>query len=86
MSNPDTGTQELREAVADKELELFIHRYDLTERQEKELKDVVRLVLEARIAAELNRIWKTAVDNNVAGPVKWEIEDRLQALRKEVSE
>lgn len=32
---------------------------------------------------ELQRIWKTAVDHNVAGQTKWEIEDRITELKGE---
>lgn len=29
---------------------------------------------------ELNHIWKEVVNHDIAGPVKWEIEDRIAAL------
>lgn len=42
--------------------------------------DVKKEVLKGQIE-ELNRIHKEVVNNNVAGPVKWEIEDRLTSLK-----
>lgn len=41
--------EKLREEIAKKELEYFIHRYKLTERQAKELNDIVSITVEALI-------------------------------------
>jgi hypothetical protein len=35
------------------------------------------------LVEELNKVWKTAVDNNVAGQVKWYLEDRIEQLKEQ---
>lgn len=61
--NPPTNdrTQQLRQEIANKELEHFIYSYKLGESQEKELRDIIVLLIAAEQQALLDRISKEVI-------------------------